>query len=70
MHVYIQGKILIMQVQVYTVYTVYTCIYDRNFTFLTVYKDEGFGYLSIVRDLAAKSMADVRREIRGTPNYI
>ena len=35
-----------------------------------VYKDQCFGYFQIVRDLAQKSMADARREVQATNNYI
>lgn len=35
-----------------------------------VYRDQGFGYISIVRDLAQKSMADARRGVQATPHYI
>lgn len=34
-----------------------------------VYKDSGFGYIGIVRDLAKKSKEDARREVEVTPNY-
>ena len=33
------------------------------------YKDSGFGYIGIVRDLAKKSKEDARREVEVTPNY-
>ena len=35
-----------------------------------VYKEQGFGYLRIVRERAEKSMADARREVQATNNYI
>ena len=35
-----------------------------------VYKDQCFGYFQIVRDLAQKSIADARREVQATNNYI
>lgn len=34
-----------------------------------VYKDSGFGYIGVVRDLAKKSKEDARREVEVTPNY-
>ena len=38
--------------------------------FVLVYNDEGFGYLSIVQEIAVKAMADARSEVQGTQNYI
>ena len=35
-----------------------------------VYKEQGFGYMAIVRDLAEKSMADARQEVQATNNYM
>ncbi|CAH3162570.1 unnamed protein product [Porites lobata] len=35
----------------------------------TIYKDSGFGYIGIVRDLAKKSMEDARREVEVTAYY-
>ncbi|KAM7427626.1 hypothetical protein ABFA07_021273 [Porites harrisoni] len=35
----------------------------------TIYRDSGFGYIGIVRDLAKKSMEDARREVEVTPYY-
>lgn len=35
-----------------------------------VYKENGFGYMAIVRELSVNSMGDARREVQGTVNYI
>ncbi|XP_068711084.1 uncharacterized protein [Montipora foliosa] len=36
----------------------------------TIYKENGFGYMAIVRELSVNSMGDARREVQGTVNYI
>ena len=38
--------------------------------FHEVYKENGFGYMAIVRELSVNSMGDARREVQGTVNYI
>ena len=35
-----------------------------------VYKENGFGYMAIVRQLSVNSMGDARWEVQGTVNYI
>ena len=46
-----------------------SCDVNLAFNFI-VYKDEGFGYLTTVKELAQKAMNDARREVQDTPNYI
>ena len=49
---------------------VYSEVSHFNLSLFIVYKDQCFGYFQIVRDLAQKSMADARREVQATNNYI
>ena len=44
-------------------------IEQYNF-FLAVYKDQGFGYRSVVQELCNKIMADARIEVKATQGYI
>lgn len=44
------------------------CVMDK--TIDTIYKDQGFGYVSVVQELCNKTMADARAEVQATPDYI
>jgi len=37
---------------------------------LAVYKDQGFGYMSVVQELCNRTMADARAEVKATQDYI
>jgi len=49
---------------------VYSEVSHFHLSLFIVYKDQCFGYFKIVMDLAQKSMADARREVQATNNYI
>ena len=50
--------------------SLYLPVSKMYLSFFLVYKDDGFGYLAIVSEHTHKSMADARREVQETPNYI
>ena len=46
-----------------------SCDVNLAFNFI-VYKDEGFGYLTTVKELAQKAVDDARREVQDTPTTL